>query len=69
MPNGNTGSHTQFYFSESSLFLRFVLSSCDVNRVATEIKAKLIDEHRIMFYAKCILNCFGYLENSILVGK
>jgi len=40
-----------------------------LNLVATEIKAKVIVAHRVMYYAKSILNSFGCLEFRILVGK
>jgi len=63
------GSHLQIFFSEFSLFLRFIQSSCEFNCVATEIKAKVIVAHSVMYYAKCILNCFGCLEARILVGN
>jgi len=55
--------------SEFRLCLSFIWSSCEFNRVATEIEEKMIVSLRVMYYAKCTLKYFGCLGFRILVGN
>jgi len=54
---------------QNSVFISFIYSFCEFNDVATDIKAKVIVAHRVVYYAKNILNTFGCLEFRIHVGK